>query len=164
MNIGSIFLLSAILIIVVFIILRPFYSPQKENIIQSGTVTQHTYSSLLAEKERLLNAIQEMEFDHDAGKIPDDIFPEQRLTLMRETAVVLEEISRINPALLQQTNGSTSASATQMPYDDLEEIIAKRRLTMNQKSTGFCPKCGHAVMASDRFCPKCGSTIRIEMP
>jgi NADH pyrophosphatase NudC (nudix superfamily) len=162
MNIGSIFLLIAILIVIGFLILRPFYTPQKENIMQSGTAAQHTYSSLLAEKERLLNAIQEMEFDHDTGKIPDDIFPEQRLALMREAAVVIEKISQINPALLHLSSDSSTASAAQKPYDDLEEMIAKRRLTLNQKSTGFCPQCGHAVMASDRFCPKCGSTIRIE--
>jgi hypothetical protein len=164
MNIGSIFLLIAILFVAAFIILRPFYIPQKENVLQPGTVIQHTYSSLLAEKERLLNAIQEMEFDHEAGKIPDDIYPEQRLGLIHKTASVLEKISQINSALLHPEDGSASASATPNPYDDLEEMIAKRRLAMNQKSTGFCQNCGHAVMVSDLFCPKCGSTIRIEKP
>ena len=46
-----------------------------------------------------------------------------------------------------------------VPDDDLEQRIAIRRRTMNEKAGGFCPKCGRPVHASDHFCPRCGAVL-----
>jgi hypothetical protein len=43
--------------------------------------------------------------------------------------------------------------------EDLEDLIAKRRSTRQQKAAGFCPKCGKPILQSDQFCPSCGQAV-----
>jgi rubrerythrin len=43
--------------------------------------------------------------------------------------------------------------------EDLEEMIAKRREERQQKSAGFCPKCGKPILQTDLFCPSCGRVV-----
>ena len=68
MDIGSIFLILAILVPVVIFITRPIL----EHSATVVTDEEHQYSALLAERDRVLLALQELEFDHDLGKIPEE--------------------------------------------------------------------------------------------
>jgi hypothetical protein len=43
--------------------------------------------------------------------------------------------------------------------DDIESMIVQRRKGRKTKTAGFCPKCGKAVMISDKFCPACGKVL-----
>jgi len=43
--------------------------------------------------------------------------------------------------------------------DDLELAINARRREKQEKSAGFCPKCGNAVQKSDVFCSRCGTAL-----
>lgn len=168
MDTGSILVLVAMAILTAAIILRPFIkSTGKSNgslVTDSKEKDQkdHQISSLLAEKERLLNAIQELEFDHQTGKIPDELFPEQRMELLQNAASVLQKLSDlgIDTAGVHPDTNSTTKSKTVTEYDDLEELIARRRTSRKEKTTGFCPKCGKIINENDRFCPKCGTTIQ----
>ena len=161
MNLGAIFLLIAALVLVAVIVFRPFLNTAKESKsdpqINERLQYQHIQSSLMAEKERLLSAVQELEFDHETGKIPDDLFREQRQVLMQEAARVLANLDQTLSESNTKQIPSTQATGS---YDELEELIAKRRLELNQKSTGFCPKCGKALLESDKFCPKCGTNLQ----
>lgn len=161
MNLGAILLLAAVLVVVVILISRPFLDSHFSVVQTSLTAGQdHTHSSLLAEKERLLSAIQELEFDHETGKISDDLFPGQRTALMKEAARVMARLEMEFPGQNRAADGSGQSAASSKPYDELEEMIAKRKLTIHQKSTGFCPHCGKAILENDRFCPKCGSSLQ----
>ena len=43
--------------------------------------------------------------------------------------------------------------------DDVEMLIASRRKQRQEKSAGFCPKCGRPVQKSDKFCSNCGTVV-----
>ena len=64
MAIGAIFILLAISILVVFFISQPF---QKKTPKQEEKIKQEI-SHLLAERERLLDAIEELDFDFELDK------------------------------------------------------------------------------------------------
>ncbi|MGB9521791.1 MAG: hypothetical protein ACPL6F_03445, partial [Anaerolineales bacterium] len=78
MDIGSIFLLLGLFILVVLYITRPFLLRRALLV----TKDEQTLSALLAEKERLLSALQELDFDYTLGKIPPTDYPEQRQLLL----------------------------------------------------------------------------------
>lgn len=162
MNLGAILLLIAVAVIVCLILIRPFLESQARSTAQAGLVDDHRQSSLLAEKERLLAAIQELEFDHQSGKIDDATFPSLHHELMQKAARVMAVLDREFPQAGQTGSSGDEAGTAAAGYDDLEEMIAKRRLTLNQKSTGFCPKCGKAAMEADRFCSRCGHTLNLD--
>ena len=97
MTLGAIFLLIAVVVIVSLIIFRPFLDPSGGKVEAVDLSANHRQSSLLAEKERLLAAIQELEFDHQTGKVDDETFPGQHLELMQKAARVMAVLDQEFP-------------------------------------------------------------------
>jgi hypothetical protein len=184
MDIGSIFLILALFVLVGLFVSRPFFEDTKQTFVSNADT--HDRSVLLAERDRVLNALQELDFDYALGKIPEEDYPEQRGLLLQRGAEVLRSLDniekvddlessmedRIEQAIAARRSGmgktvsgvqnpaqvsrGVSASVAS-PDDDLEVMLATRRRTRQEKSTGFCPKCGGPLQQSDRFCPKCGA-------
>ena len=182
------------------IISRPLFENQKSASIVHPDLLDHQRSTLLADRDRILNALQELDFDHALGKIPENEYPKQRALLMGDGAEVLRQLdsleerpdsvemdTRLEAAIAARRadisitegvlegvpTGSTvdptaedgglqrSAANTPVsdPDDELEVLIANRRRARQEKSAGFCHKCGGPLQLSDRFCPKCGASL-----
>jgi hypothetical protein len=186
MEIGSIFLILALFLLVSLFIGRPLFEGQKGTVL-ADPPGDHERSALLAERDRVINALRELEFDHVLGKIPEEDYPGQRDLLMRRGADILRQLDEVEPgesaielekqietaiaarkaetelisaAAGNGRNGSQNrftASPVASPDDDLEALIANRRRVRLDKAAGFCPKCGGPLQKSDRFCPKCGA-------
>lgn len=187
MDIASILLILAVAVLVAMYVSRPFFSrtPLAKNV--DADPRERELSALLAERDRLLTALQELEFDQALGKIPAEDYPEQRAALLAAGAEVyrkLDEMEESTPAtsaedrleaavatrradaaahlgkykVTEQTAAAAISSAAK-PEDDLEAQIAARRSRRQEKSAGFCPGCGNPVQKSDRFCPRCGKTL-----
>jgi hypothetical protein len=177
MDIGSIFLILALLIPVVIFISRPLFEHGAAEI----STSERDLSTLLAERDRVVATIQELDADYNLGKIPSETYSPQRVILLQNGADILRQIDayqtastslttadRLEAAILVRRHTLNAAPAAikknrnavpPVPDDELEQRIATRRRTMNEKAGGFCPKCGKPVQASDRFCPKCGATL-----
>jgi hypothetical protein len=168
MDIGSLFLILAVLIPVVIYIARPLM----ERRATAVTAEEHEISALLAERDRVLNALQELEFDHILGKVPEEQYPTQRTNLMRYGAEILRQIDEYEGTpdeatvddRIEAAIASRKATTTVIdPDDELEVMIATRRREQKSngqsKTGGFCPQCGNCVQENDRFCPKCGEAL-----
>ena len=172
MDIGSLLLILAVLVPVVLYIARPLMERSATEV----TAEEHQYSALLAERDRILNAIQELDFDHTLGKIPEEDYPAQRAILMRDGADILRQIDhyegdsvegdaddRIETAIATAKTSRLAAPLSTDPDDELEALIAQRRRSQKEndqpKTGGFCPHCGNCVQESDLFCPKCGNSL-----
>ncbi len=176
MDLGSIFLILALGIVVVLYVTRPF-------IEHSATLTaeaEQEISSLLAQRENIVRALEELDFDHTLGKIPEEDYPAQRRLLLQQGAEVLRRLDE-----LQQGGQPPSASAAEdrleaaiaarravvragqpaslsgaSPDDPLEAAIAARKRLRQEKAAGFCPQCGAPLQRSDKFCPRCGAPVK----
>jgi hypothetical protein len=177
MDIGSIFLILGLLILVAIFVGRPLL----ENKTTAVTQEEHEFSALLAERDRVINALQELDFDFALGKIPEADYPLQRAVLLRQGADILRKLDALQPAQATESdlearieaaiaarkaeaarpqpapNGGKVALAT--ADDDLEALIASRRRERHEKAAGFCSQCGQPLQKSDRFCPKCGTVV-----
>ncbi len=167
MDIGSVLLLLAMALVVAAFVGRPL---RERRVVEYHVQEDHVRSHLLAERERILEALTELDFDNDMGKIPDEIYPAQREALLRKGAETLRELDA-----LQQTESTESelearierAARVRGKSDDpLEALIADRRSKKSQKiqpssssSAKFCPDCGQAIQPGDRFCASCGAKI-----
>jgi hypothetical protein len=189
MDIGSILLILSLLILVGLFISRPHFERKEAKISSEDAEEEHEYSMLLAERDRMLDSLEELDFDYTVGKIPEEDYPEQRNALIRRGAYILQELDkfeedypeehaedRLERAIAArrtavQIDPSTQASnltpepsgespVNQLIEDDeVEALIAARRRTRSDKSAGFCTQCGTAVTKSDRFCSKCGNAL-----
>ena len=175
MDIGSIFLILALLVPVVIYIGRPLFDQTPGN----RPLVKQAISTLLAERDQLTATIQELDDDFTLGKVPEENYSHQRLSLLQRGAEVLRRIddyqststSKSAEERLEQViqekrlavdanrNRKNGNAVPPVPDDDLEQRIAIRRRSMNGKAGGFCPKCGRPVQVSDRFCSHCGATL-----
>ncbi len=188
MDIGSIFLVLAVFLLVAWYLVRPFLENKSFLVSRESQELSH----LLAERDRVLTALQELEFDFQLGKIPQEDFAPQRELMLRHGADILRQIDAVQqPAGGKNAEPESQASAAQPTAedrieaavaarrlvaqgavapgrnggngshadDDLEIVLAERRRSRSGKSAGFCHKCGGALQAADRFCPKCGAPV-----
>jgi hypothetical protein len=171
MEIGSIFLVLAVVILIGLYIYAPFTTRAR----RARAVETHEVSALQAERDRIINSLQELDFDFNLGKIPAGEYPDQRATLLQKGADVLRRLDELAPVASSAVNaeariekataagradGSAKTSIHIDNDDDLESMIAARRKEHKSKSAGFCPKCGKPVLATDKFCPACGKSLK----
>ena len=151
---ASVFLLLAGLSLVVFYVARPFVT-----LTRSVRSDDPVLSALLAERDRVLIALQELDFDHTLGKIPADEYPSQRENLLQSGAGILRQLHEHSGATRKPAVKPGLARTTSSD-DEIEDLIANRRSMRKEKTGGFCPKCGKPVLLSDRFCPRCGHSLK----
>ena len=168
MDISAILFMLAVLILVGMYLYAPFVSRGRRAV----TDVEHVVSTLMAERDRVINALQELDFDYKLGKIPDQDYQAQRAELLRKGAEILRTLdefqtgadnrdaeSRLESAVAARRADSAEAAPAGLSDDDLESLIASRRKDRKEKSAGFCPRCGQPVVVTDRFCPACGKSL-----
>jgi hypothetical protein len=168
MELTAIFFSLAVLILVGMFLYAPFMERRARGV----TEEEHELSALMAERDRVINSLQELDFDFKLGKIPEEDYPTQRASLVQKGADILRKIDSLIPqaassqdteARLERAIAARRADAStakpEVSDDDLESMISSRRTGRTDKSAGFCPKCGKPVMVTDRFCPACGKSL-----
>jgi zinc-ribbon domain len=180
MDIGAIFFILALVTLVGMYVGQPYIRRRGRR----ATQEDREYSALMAEYDRAVNTLQELDFDNALGKVPAEDYPTQRAELLSKGAGLLRELdsfvqapapngssngaknegtdaeSRIEAAVAsRRADSSVKKAVATLDDDDLESMIASRRKVRKEKSAGFCPKCGKPILVSDRFCPSCGKAI-----
>ena len=145
MDIAAIFLTLAILILVAMYL----YAPLARRYARPATEEEHELSALMAERDRVINSLQELDFDFNLGKIPSEDYPAQRTNLLQKGAEVLRKLDLLNSDRIsnsepdregaQSTTDSSRQKgkrpavacspviASQTAEDRIEQAIAARR-------------------------------------
>jgi hypothetical protein len=179
MDLGSIFLVLALLIVVIWFISRPFI--ELKTIPENTLVNQeeHDVSALLAERDQVLDALEELDFDYALGKIPEEDYPAQRKFLLDRGTKILRELDA------HQDTGTSAQESTNDVDARLEAAIAARRADVRGDSSAATLETASiqaqsAVMEdadddlefmianrrrnrNDKaagFCPKCGDPVQ----
>jgi rubrerythrin len=172
MELGAILLLIALLLSVSLYLAAPLMRNHTRRVAQE---TQEV-SSLMAERDRVINALQELDFDFKLGKIPKEDYPVQRAELLKLGSGILKKLDHLAPhpspdgadgtaeSRLEKAAAARQADASGKPErvtdDEIESMLAARRKARKTKSAGFCPRCGKPVLTTDLFCPNCGKALR----
>jgi hypothetical protein len=169
MQIAAIFFTLAIFILVAMYLYAPFMERRARRV----TEEEHELSALLAERDRVINSLQELDFDFKLGKIPAEDYPTQRSGLLQKGADILRKIDSFSPipataqdeearlekAIAARRADAASTAKAEVSDDDIESVLASRRKSRKTKAGGFCPKCGKPIQVTDRFCPSCGKSL-----
>ncbi len=178
MDFGSLLLIIGIALLVGIFVSQPFLKiKDTEKLVierKAASQSDHLRSSLMAERDRILNALQELDFDNALGKIPAEDYPLQRAALLKAGADILRQLDELEPAKKSKQSAEdrleaaiaarrADASRPAVPQKEVDEVelaIMARRRQRQEKSAGFCPQCGTAVQKSDVFCSKCGTPLQ----
>lgn len=167
MDLGAVLILLALLIAVGLFLAAPLMRGARPRPLDQSP----EISALLAERDRVINALQELDFDFKLGKVPEDGYPAQRAELLQRGASILKQLDEVAPqaAGLSPTDrieraviGGPDAGAAaggELVDERIESLLAARRAARRGKSAGFCPHCGKPILLSDRFCPNCGKAL-----
>ena len=151
MAFGSIFILLVIFGLSSFIIIRPFLvEPDTRKVPLPGK-----YDSLLAERERLLSSIEDLDLEFDLKKISSQEHTRNRDNLLAEAAEVLMQLD----GLKIPTQKRKQPSSPPVVGDELEKMITERRRELRKEKSNFCSNCGKAVKTGDQFCSHCGEEL-----
>ena len=171
MGIGAFLLVLTVLILVGLYLYAPFLGRLRTAESEEGREA----SVLMAERDRVISALRDLDFDSSLGKIPAEDYKEQRAALLQKGADILRRLDELAPSPAgpradDQRSRLEKAAAARRPDaalkvvpssdDDLESMIAERRRLHRERPAGFCPRCGKPVQVSDRFCPTCGKSLR----
>jgi hypothetical protein len=183
MDLGSILLGAALLIVVAFIVARPLLDRAGARDRAPGPA-----EALLFERERLLTALRDLDFDHATGKLVEEDYSAQRAQLVAQGAEVLRQLDALGPApdgdarprvdhdseieqaiarrrarpaaVTAPAKASAAASPTAAPSaavavdQAIEAEVARRR-----QKPRFCSQCGQPLQPDDKFCGACGAKV-----
>ncbi len=173
MDLGSILLILGLAILAAIFIFRPFFeiSNDKKLITSAVPVSEidQQKSILMAERDRVLRSLQELDFDQALGKIPEEDYPVQRQRLLQKGAQILKSLDELSgstggqdqEAVIEAAVAARRADGSARPEknSDVEALITARKRQQKNESAGFCPKCGNVVKQNDQFCARCGYTL-----
>ena len=163
MDLGSILVILALILVVGAIIARPLFEDRGRDM---GSREQKR-SILLAEEEKVLATLQELDLDHAMGKVLSGDYQAQRAALVAQGAAVLKAIDeaeltgslgRTEAARPMTGEARPAAAQPRSEQDEIEAEIARRRRVKGSQS-GTCGQCGKPVVPGDQFCSHCGSPL-----
>ena len=165
MSIGSILFGFSLVILVGLFLSRPFLvAPAREKRVRKG---RHL---LLVEKEALLEQIRSLDFEHETGTLPTEIYEAQREALVQETAVILKKLDTAPAGNGQAATLDTEIEAAVaqirgwQPAGQPAEVAAAAAAPAGiipppLNGGGFCPQCGNPADRDDKFCSTCGHKL-----
>ena len=148
MDLGSLLLGLALLLLVAFIVARPLIEGRRLD--EAGPTPA---DDLLAEREGILAALRDLDFDHAMGKIADEDYAPQRAQFVARGVEALKQLEKLGVE------------------DAIEQAIAARRkarpaqeaeafdFTSVAHAEAACPNCGRLIHPEDKFCARCGAKL-----
>src|SRR5260221_5737584 len=138
MDIGSILLGLALLLVIAFVVARP--------LLEHASVTDTPASpseQLLAQREQVLTQLRDLDFDHGMSKINDVDYAAQRAQLVAQGVALLKQLDVLGlPAEEAQAAGA--------PADEIEAAVARRRGRNGATATGNSREAQIEVRVAER--------------
>ena len=175
MDISAIFFTLAVLILVGMYLYAPFTQKRARRVVEED----HDLSALMAERDRVLSSLQELDFDFKLGKIPDEDYPTQRANLLQKGADILRKLDEMadltpNPSPVRRGESeetriekAVAPLVTRKASKETSGVAARRADGSNAK-----PKLSdediESMITTRRkgrkgksagFCPKCGKPV-----
>ena len=155
MDLGSILVILALLVLVAGFLARPIL--EKRGV--SVTEKSRKISELQAMRDQILMVLQELDMDHAMGKVPKEDYEAERPGLVAHGAEILRALDElgclVSELVISKDQGEEALDAM------IEEEILHRRKSSNEPSGEFCAQCGNQMQAGDRFCVSCGAKVEV---
>lgn len=176
MDIGSILIGLAVLILAGFIVSRPLldYRAGRERKLSEADRWRQ-------ERDQVLTALRDLDFDYSLGKLREDDYALLRADLVRRGAEALKQLDAtgrasqpaaadeaIEKAIAARRQARAKPAGQPLPVaasdEAIEQAIAARRQSRSKAAGAACPHCGATVRPDDRFCPRCGKPLQLRCP
>jgi hypothetical protein len=110
------------------------------------TPAEETLAELLSQRDGVFQALRELRFDHDVGKITDEDYVAFEGSLKQTAANSLRALDE------------WEARADLELEPAIAEAVAARAASIAASGV-VCPNCGRPAGPEDRFCGRCGAAL-----
>ncbi len=147
----------ALLLVVAFLIARPFVAP----VVYDRTVT---LEQLRADRDRLRAQLRELDMDFETGKLAEDEYEKLHARRLQQIEGVVRAMHQAEPTEEAPVEtGLAEAEPTEDETADLERELERRiesrKHALEELEELACPGCGTSIDQDDRFCRKCGADL-----
>ncbi len=151
MDLASILLSLALLLLVAAIVLRPLWDARNSGQASAAPQDRSEIEVLISRREGILAVLLDLDFDYATGKLETADYEAQRPQLIFEGVQVLKKLDALD----------TGDDVTSVPDLDerIEQAVEKLRVGQPKSNGRLCPHCGKPVNPGNRFCPHCGKQI-----
>jgi hypothetical protein len=157
MDIGAILFILGLLGLVVAFVGRPLLEREGQKVTREDV----EFSSLLAQRDHILDALEELDMDRTMKKVEPEAYDRRRAELMREGADVLRQLDSLNAELA--TPEPAEGSIDEAIEEQIQRLRQDQQSEHGQRTTeskvSYCPACGAKTKAADRFCTNCGESL-----
>jgi hypothetical protein len=161
MEVGTLLILIALVLVVIMFIARPFFDVPLVNDKTHGLTgkqvdNQKGYPFLMERYDSVLANIDELEGEFTQGKLTEDVFLSARAELLQDGTEIMLALQKIEKDH-QFSKEVLEIQDHEQRDDRIEEMILEHRKIREEKMIGFCPRCGKPAQKSDVFCSRCGN-------
>jgi hypothetical protein len=123
-----------------------------------GLTTDNEVSELLAQKDNVLFAINELESDYETGSLSKGDYHELREKYEEKAVRLIKTMDE-----LKNARGFTEEISP--VNEEIEaEVVRLRRTKKAARDVNSCPGCRAAVAADALFCHRCGKALSANCP
>ena len=131
------------------------------------TSTLDARASQKGQRDAVLSALRELDFDFRTGKISEEDYTPLRTQLMAEAAQYIDTEAKESEQLeaLIRTRRAAQKQGLKCEHCDApirtgQRFCSKCGSAINEEQ---CPSCGKKIQTGDLFCSACGNKIQIPM-
>ena len=155
----TLFFLAALATGVVSFVLFPVFARSNE-FSELPNADARERKSLGEQKERLYDAIKDLDFEYRAGKLSDADYQSVRSDLVSQAGAVISKLDEMVDATEKEPlRKEVSAEASTEDVTAAEGPTCPSCQRVNPPGAKFCLQCGAGIAAPEN-CPECG----IELP
>lgn len=152
-------LITILVVVVIAFIAYPLFTPSHAETASAASALD----SLIAQRDSVYDAIRDLDFDFQLGKLSQSDYVVLREKYKARAALALQEIDVAvsdDGALDAQIEAQVAQLRTHPNRDGaIEREVARLRETKIKHAVSRCGNCGTPCRAGDRFCASCGSKL-----
>lgn len=171
MDVVSIAVITLMVLLALWWILRPLLGRQEGFQLDAASTTQQTLEELVHRRDATYAAIKDLELDLAVDKVSEADYQQLRARLTAQAAEILKQIDRYSQVvddsleseidhLLNQFQTTETTKDKRLQKQVRREIKAE----LQHSQQPHCPNCQHLVKPDDAFCSKCGAALANKCP
>jgi hypothetical protein len=142
---------------IVAFVLYPIFSSSAARTAGGIAVGERELEELLEKKARLYEAITDLDFEKDAGKVSEQDYQTARNDYMAQVAEVLARVDALQSHKPEKKKpGKESSVARCTGCGEALAPGSKFCMHCGARVASACAGCGEKLPAEARFCPACG--------
>ncbi len=145
-------LLATLGAIVVAFVLLPVFSSEAPGTRFGLDEVEREQVDLSDAKNRLLDAIKDLDFEKDAGKVSDQDYQAARDDYMAQVAAVMARIDELAPEPAKKAEAKKSDAGR-------PSVACPSCKETNPQGSKFCLECGTALATEAPPCASCGEPL-----